>query len=187
MTAWDSSQTPCFSSVVFSLLLCPPPVILFFCLCRSNWEISIHIHTPPCVKRTACGNPLWSTGSSALVLCDDLEGGRGWGVSRRAVQVGGMCVCVYVCVCVCVCMIHCIVNYIQNKNIHIRHSSNVTSSPKFIKLISKSSDPSWKLSLSSQNPLNIISHLWQFSFSTSYFRYWVHMLTLGFLETCLWQ
>lgn len=86
---------PCFSSVVFSLLLCPPPVILFFCLCRSNWEISIHIHTPPCVKRTACGNPLWSTGSSALVLCDDLEGGRGWGVSRRAVQVGGICVCVY--------------------------------------------------------------------------------------------
>ena len=70
-----------------------------------------------------------------------------------------VCVCVYIYIYIYIYMIHCIVNYIPIKSIHIRLSSNVTSSPKFIKLISKSTDPGWKLPLSSQNPLNIISHL----------------------------
>ena len=30
---------------------------------RTNWEVGIDIHTPPCVKQIASGKPLYNTGS----------------------------------------------------------------------------------------------------------------------------
>lgn len=43
--------------------------------CGTNWDSSNDMYALPCIKWTASGMWLYSTGSSA-VLCDDLEGGK---------------------------------------------------------------------------------------------------------------
>lgn len=48
------------------------------------------IHPPPCVKWTAGGHPLYSTGAQ-LALRGDLEDWAGVGGGREAPEGGGMC------------------------------------------------------------------------------------------------
>ena len=59
-----------------------------------SWEIRFDINILPCVKQTATGNLLYSTGSSFLVLCDDLDGWDGVGVWQGGLR-GRVCVYVY--------------------------------------------------------------------------------------------
>ena len=54
---------------------------------ETNGESSIETHTLPYIKRIASGNLLSDTGSSNLVLCDNLEGWDRVG-SWREVQQG---------------------------------------------------------------------------------------------------
>ena len=55
----------------------------------TKWESSIGIYTLSRVKQTASGNLLHSTGSSAWMLCDDLEGrDEEWEMGERLKSEG---------------------------------------------------------------------------------------------------
>ena len=49
-----------------------------------NWESSMDVYPLPCVKQTASGDLLSSTGSSAW-CCDDLEGWGGGAFNREGI------------------------------------------------------------------------------------------------------
>ena len=53
-----------------------------------NWELRFDIKALSCVKQTASGKMLDSTGSPSLVLCGDPDGGDGV-VGSSARGVGG--------------------------------------------------------------------------------------------------
>ena len=54
-------------------------------------ENSIETYTLPYVKQTASGNLMYDAGNQKSVLCDNLEGGVGWGGVGREVgdSLGG--------------------------------------------------------------------------------------------------
>ena len=55
---------------------------------ETNGESSIETHTLPYIKRIASGNLLSDTGSSNLVLCDNLDGWDGVGAGKEVQEEG---------------------------------------------------------------------------------------------------
>ena len=53
-----------------------------------NWETGIDINTLLCVKQTACGKLLYSTGSSAWCSVVTERGGKEGGLGRRSKRQG---------------------------------------------------------------------------------------------------
>ena len=54
----------------------------------TNGESSIETHTLPYIKQIASGNLLSDTGSSNLVLCDNLDGWDGVGAEKEVQEKG---------------------------------------------------------------------------------------------------